>query len=110
MSFVTLTFVEPDGTRVEVQTHENYSLMEIAVAEGISGIEGACGGALACATCHCVIDHDWSERAKLGENEQSEEELDLLDCAIGREEGSRLGCQVNITHALDGLIVHIPKV
>jgi 2Fe-2S ferredoxin len=33
----------------------------------------------------------------------------MLECAIEPTEASRLGCQITLTDALDGLVVHVPK-
>jgi 2Fe-2S ferredoxin len=38
----------------------------------------------------------------------SEDEEDMLDLAFGLEKTSRLGCQIVMTEALDGLTVRLP--
>ena len=103
-----VTFLQTDGNAQEVDAEENWSLMQIAVENKIKGIEGACGGSMACATCHVYIHPDWEERVTAQDNEQSEEEEDMLDMAFDVRETSRLGCQVKVTNALDGLIVALP--
>ena len=40
--------------------------------------------------------------------EPTEDEEDMLDLAFGLTETSRLGCQIVITEALDGLVVRLP--
>ncbi len=82
--------------------------MQIAQAEGIDEIEGVCGGAMACATCHCYVHPDWVERVEAEDNDKSEEEEDMLDMAFDVRATSRLGCQVKVTNALDGLVVAMP--
>ncbi|QCE33277.1 2Fe-2S iron-sulfur cluster binding domain-containing protein [Acetobacteraceae bacterium] len=99
-----MVFVEPDGTRREVEAPLGQSVLEIAHANDID-LEGACEGSLACATCHVIVDPAWA--AKLPET--TEEEEDMLDLAFGVQKTSRLGCQILITEALDGLTVLIPK-
>jgi ferredoxin, 2Fe-2S len=37
-----------------------------------------------------------------------EDEEDMLDLAFGLEKTSRLGCQIVMTEALDGLVVKLP--
>jgi len=70
-------------------------------------IEGACGGELACSTCHVVFGEGDLDG---GVGQPGEEEEDMLDLAYGLEEGrSRLGCQVCIGRELDGLTVEIPE-
>eukprot|EP00520_Triparma_pacifica_P005288 CAMPEP_0118657628 /NCGR_PEP_ID=MMETSP0785-20121206/14123_1 /TAXON_ID=91992 /ORGANISM="Bolidomonas pacifica, Strain CCMP 1866" /LENGTH=82 /DNA_ID=CAMNT_0006550565 /DNA_START=476 /DNA_END=724 /DNA_ORIENTATION=+ len=69
-------------------------------------IEGACGGELACSTCHVLFED--GELSDVGE--PGEEEEDMLDLAYGMEEGrSRLGCQVRIGKELDGKVIEIPE-
>jgi 2Fe-2S ferredoxin len=98
-----MTFVERDGTRREVDAPLGLSVLEVAHKHGID-IEGACEGSLACSTCHVIVDPDWYGR--LGE--ATEDEEDMLDLAFGLQATSRLGCQIVITHELDGLVVKLP--
>ncbi len=63
---------------------------------------------MACATCHCYIHPDWKEKVEAQDNEQCDEERDMLDTAFDIRETSRLGCQVKLNEALDGLIVAMP--
>ena len=46
--------VEPGRFRVDVP--DGWSLMQAAIANGVDGIVGECGGSCACATCHCYVD------------------------------------------------------
>ncbi len=98
-----MTFVDPDGTRHEVEAPIGLSVLEIAHRNDID-IEGACEGSLACSTCHVVVEADDYER--LGE--VSEDEEDMLDLAFGLTKTSRLGCQIVITEELDDLTVALP--
>lgn len=82
------------------------NLMEAAVAAGIRGIHGDCGGALACATCHVVADSRWAER--LGPPGVMEDEmLDMIDGE--RTPTSRLSCQILARDELDGLVLGVPE-
>lgn len=103
-----ITFLQPDGSRQTIQADENTSIMQAAVEHKVPGIEGRCGGCLACATCHVYIHPDWMARVAAQDNEQSEEEIDMLDMASDVRETSRLGCQVKLTKELDRLIVALP--
>ena len=98
-----MMFIEPDGTRREVEAPLGLSVLEIAQRNDID-IEGACEGSLACSTCHVIVDPAWFGR--LGE--PSEDEEDMLDLAFGLKPTSRLGCQIVITQELDGLTVTLP--
>lgn len=98
-----MTFIQTDGSRREVDAPLGLSVLEVAHKHGID-IEGACEGSLACSTCHVVIDPEWY--GKLPAAKPDEE--DMLDLAFGLTKTSRLGCQLLITEALDGLVVKLP--
>ena len=99
-----MTFVEPNGTRHEVDAPIGLSVLEIAHRNDID-IEGACEGSLACSTCHVVISPGDYERL----SEATEDEEDMLDLAFGLTPTSRLGCQIVMTEELDGLTVSLPS-
>lgn len=98
-----MTFVNPDGSRKEVDAPEGLSVLEIAHRNKIE-LEGACEGSLACSTCHIVVDPDWYDRLAAAE----EDEEDMLDLAFGLTSTSRLGCQIIMKPELDGLVVSVP--
>lgn len=99
-----VVFVSADGNdRIEVEGRVGQSLLELAWEKGID-IEGACEGQMACSTCHVIVDREWF--GKLPPIE--EEEDDMLDLALGPTPTSRLGCQLLLTEALDGLTVRLP--
>ena len=98
-----MTFINTDGKPLEVEAPLGHSLLQIAWDNGVD-IEGACEGAMACSTCHVVIDPTWHERL----DAPTEDEEDMLDLAPGLKPTSRLGCQIIITKAMDGLVVHLP--
>ena len=99
-----MTFVLPDGRARPVAAPAGASLLEAARQDGID-IEGACGGAMACATCHVHVDEGWLERL----DPPSAEEEDMLDLARELAPTSRLGCQIRLRAGLDGLIVRVPR-
>jgi 2Fe-2S ferredoxin len=98
-----MTFIERDGTRKEVDAPLGLSVLEIAHKHGVD-IEGACEGSLACSTCHVVVDPSWYTKLA----DATEDEEDMLDLAFDLQETSRLGCQIIMTEALDGLVVRLP--
>jgi 2Fe-2S ferredoxin len=99
-----MVFIERDGTRREVDAPLGLSVLEIAHRHGVD-IEGACEGSLACSTCHVIVDPEWFPRLA----KPTEDEEDMLDLAFDLQETSRLGCQIIMTEALDGLVVKLPK-
>lgn len=99
-----MTFIPPKGDPIEVDAPLGLSILEIAHQNNID-LEGACEGSLACSTCHVVVDPLWFGR--LPDAEEGEE--DMLDLAFGLTSTSRLGCQILMTDALDGLVVRLPS-
>ena len=93
-----MTFIKTDGTRVEVEAPLGLSVLEIAHRNNID-LEGACEGSLACSTCHVIIDPEWYDLLESA----SDDEEDMLDLACGLTHTSRLGCQIIMSDALDGL-------
>ncbi|VBB69401.1 Ferredoxin, 2Fe-2S [invertebrate metagenome] len=98
-----MTFIDRDGTNHKVEAPEGLSVLEIAHRHNID-IEGACGGSLACATCHVIVDPAWSDKLKPAR----EDEEDMLDLAFSLTATSRLGCQMIMNQDLDGLVVRLP--
>ncbi len=98
-----MTFVERNGVGREVDAPLGLSVLEIAHKHGVD-IEGACEGSLACSTCHVIVDAGWLPKLV----EPTEDEEDMLDLAFDLQETSRLGCQIVMTDALDGLVVRLP--
>jgi 2Fe-2S ferredoxin len=99
-----MIFVERNGSQREVEAPVGLSVLEVAHKHDVD-IEGACEGSLACSTCHVIVDPAWF--GKLAR--PTEDEEDMLDLAFGLEKTSRLGCQIVITEALDGLTVKLPS-
>ncbi|EPS34582.1 Adrenodoxin [Penicillium oxalicum] len=102
---INITFIDKDGTKVELQVAEGDNLLDIAQANDLE-MEGACGGSCACSTCHVIVeDPDMFDKME----EPSDDENDMLDLAFGLTETSRLGCQVIMSKDLDGLVVRLPS-
>ena len=101
-----VTYIEHDGTTIEVELTEGWTLMQGATLNGVTGIEGECGGSCACATCHCYVDEAFLDRL----SPMAENENDMLDCTVSeRKTNSRLGCQIKVTADLDGIVVRLPE-
>jgi 2Fe-2S ferredoxin len=100
-----IVFIEHDGTEHVVQSEAGRSVMQAAVDHFVPGVIGDCGGNCSCGTCHGFIDERWQERLPpVGANEQS-----LLEGLLEVQSNSRLTCQIDVTAALDGLVVRLPK-
>ena len=102
---ITLKITDRNGQLHEVQapTDMNMNIMEVVrmyelAADGTIGI---CGGMAMCASCQCYILN------KIELPEKSDEEDAMLSEAFNVKENSRLGCQINITSAIDGLAIEL---
>ncbi len=100
-----ITYIEFDGSKHVVDVTTGLSVMEGAVKNMIPGIDADCGGACACATCHVYVDEAWQDKLEGA----AEMESSMLDFAENVKDNSRLSCQIPVTDALDGLIVHMPE-
>ena len=101
-----VTYIEADGTGHTVEVEPGDNVMRGALNHDLPGIVGECGGGLACATCHCYVDAAWT--GVVG-GPSSQDEIDMLESTAAEvRPASRLSCQIEMTAALDGLVVHLP--
>lgn len=100
MPIIHVTTVE--GEALELRADSGRSIMEVVKAHDLPML-AACGGALACATCHVIVDPDWYDRLP----PPSEDEEDMLDTAHGLTSTSRLACQILMGDELDGIRVRL---
>ena len=97
-------FVSADGNHIqEVRGAPGTRLLDLAQAHG-QPLEGTCEGQMACSTCHVIVEPAWF--GKLAKPPEDEE--DMLALAFALQETSRLGCQIIMIDALDGLVVKLP--
>lgn len=101
----TVTFITHAGERHDVALIPGQSLMELATENGVPGIDGDCGGFCACGTCHVMLSA--AAIADLGSSGPDEDVM--LNMSSERTPHSRLGCQVRVSLAQDGLEVHLPQ-
>lgn len=101
-----ITYIQNDGTKVEVDVVVGKRVMQTALATGIDGIVAECGGQAMCATCHVYVDGAFL--ADLPPMSEEEDEM-LDDTVCERTDQSRLSCQIPVTEDLDGLIVRLPE-
>jgi 2Fe-2S ferredoxin len=100
-----ITFIHPDGSEQGFEAPEGVSLMQAATGVGVVGILADCGGQASCATCHVYVDDAWADRLPA----PLPNELEMLDCtADTRLPTSRLSCQIQLTAAMQGLVVRLP--
>lgn len=105
MSDIKIKIIDREGMKHEVDapTDMNMNLMEIVRSYELApeGTIGICGGMAMCASCQCYVlsNHELPEMSY-------DEDL-MLSEAFNVKENSRLGCQIFINEALDGLEIEI---
>ncbi|HLV23614.1 MAG TPA: 2Fe-2S iron-sulfur cluster-binding protein [Moheibacter sp.] len=106
MADVKITIIDREGIshEVEAPTDMAMNVMELVRAYELApeGTIGICGGMAMCASCQCYV---LSENVELPPMQDDEEAM--LSEAFNVKKNSRLGCQINITEELDGLVVEL---
>lgn len=103
MSIVKYIHSDKTETNVEIEAGEN--IMSLAINNLVDGIVGECGGAQACATCHCYIDESYASLF----SEKSELEEAMLEMVPDLKPTSRLSCQLELTDDLPNIVVELPE-
>mmetsp|Transcript_3933 Transcript_3933/g.5191 ORF Transcript_3933/g.5191 Transcript_3933/m.5191 type:complete len:128 (-) Transcript_3933:209-592(-) len=104
---ISVTFIDSVAGEIPVAAKIGETILEVAHNNEID-LEGACGGELACSTCHCILEDPWYEKV-LSIVPKGEEEEDMLDLAWGLTDNSRLGCQIKMVAELEGIEITIPE-
>jgi len=99
-------YIYSDGSQSMIDAEAGTTAMLAAVTNGVEGIAADCGGNLMCATCHVYVDETWVGR--LEERDEIEDEM-LDETVCARTDCSRLSCQIVLTDALDGIVLHLPE-
>ena len=106
MSDVKITIIDRNGIshEVEAPTDMAMNVMELVRAYELApeGTIGICGGMAMCASCQCYV---LSEDVELPPMQDDEEAM--LYEAFNVKKNSRLGCQINITEELEGLVLEL---
>lgn len=94
--------IEVDPAKLPYDDHGiEGSILEIAMGHGVS-IDHACGGVVACSTCHIYV-----KKGLETCNEPVEQELDRVDEAPANSFNSRLACQC-VPNGTSDIVVEIP--
>lgn len=102
---VNIKIKDRDGVIHEVvaPTDMAMNLMEVVRSYELApeGTIGICGGMVMCASCQCYVNssHELPE--------MTDDEDAMLAEAFDVQDNSRLGCQIQITPALEGLEVEL---
>ena len=102
MSEINVTIIDRGGQIHELvgPTDMNMNIMELCKAYELP-VLGECGGMAMCATCQCYLESETELP------EQSDAELDMLDQAFYVKPNSRLGCQIQLTQEINGIVLRL---
>ncbi len=101
----SITFIEHNGNQHQVDIEEGKSVMQLAMDNGVPGVDADCGGSCACGTCHVIVDKNWVSAI----GSANDDENQMLDMTPEKAETSRLSCQITATDAMNGMVVRIPE-
>jgi 2Fe-2S ferredoxin len=99
-----ITYITDAGDKTTLDVSIGMTVMRAAVAEAVPGIDADCGGSCACGTCHVYVDEAWVDKLPAPQGA----EADMLEFVVDRRPNSRLSCQIEVTAAVDGLVVTTP--
>lgn len=97
-----ITFITQGGEEITTEGTSG-NIMELAKENNVPGIDGDCGGVCSCATCHVHVAPEHFEKV----GKASEIEEDMLELDDNANEFSRLGCQIEISEDLDGIVLQV---
>jgi len=102
MADINVTIIDREGNSHELvgPTDMSMNIMELCKAYELP-VLGECGGMAMCATCQCYLESDTPL------DEQSDAELDMLDQAFFVKSTSRLGCQIQLSQEIDGIVLRL---
>ena len=102
MDEIKVTIIDRESVSHELvaPTDMNMNIMEVCKSYELP-VLGECGGMAMCATCQCYLESDTDLP------EQSDAELDMLDQAFFVESNSRLGCQIQVSEAINGIVLRL---
>lgn len=101
---IQITVIDRENVEhvLDAPTDMGMNLMELCKSYELP-VKGTCGGMALCASCHVYVltEQDLPE--------PSEDEHNMLDSAFFVQSNSRLGCQIKLHNALDGMVVKLAE-
>lgn len=102
---INITITDREGIihKIQAPTDMAMNLMEVVRSFELAeeGTIGICGGMAMCASCQCYV----LSKTKLPEMQDDEEAM--LSEAFDVKDNSRLGCQIQMTPEMEGLVVEL---
>lgn len=102
---INITITDREGVihKILAPTDMAMNLMEVVRSFELAeeGTIGICGGMAMCASCQCYILSD-TELPEMQDDEEA-----MLSEAFDVKDNSRLGCQIQMTPEMEGLVVEL---
>ncbi len=102
---INITITDREGVthNIEAPTDMAMNLMEVVRSYELApeGTIGVCGGMAMCASCQCYVLSD-TELPEMQDDEEA-----MLSEAFYVKDNSRLGCQIQMTPEMEGLVVEL---
>lgn len=102
---IHIKIIDRDGLEHDVvaPTDMAMNLMEVVRSYELApeGTIGVCGGMAMCASCQCYVLSD-TEMPQMSDDEEA-----MLSEAFNVKDNSRLGCQIQMTPEMEGLVVEL---
>ena len=92
-----ITVVDRDGQSHDLKLDGASTLMEVLRDQNLD-VDGTCGGAACCGSCHVFLDDSWIEKLPADEMETL-----TIEGLVHGQENSRLSCQINTSADLSGI-------
>ena len=103
MTQIIINITDRKNKKHTIEGKKGQTLMELIDEHKIANPYGICGGEPMCGTCHVYVDETWLSKLS---SKTREEEM-AIDNASELKDNSRLGCQIDLSEELNGLIVTI---
>lgn len=100
---VKITFIESSGLEKTVSANIGVSVMSVAAANMVEGIDADCGGGCACGTCRIYAETNIPDLFEAPDDMESA----MLEFAAGGDVPQRLGCQIMINSRFNGLRIKV---
>lgn len=94
-----------DGSERSIEAAAGGPLME-ALRDASTGIDGTCGGACSCGTCHVYVHAAWADKLP-AKSEDEQMMLEAIGDLVPLKPGSRLSCQITLSELLSGITVEV---
>ncbi len=102
---VKITYIDHAGEEQTIDAAPGRSLMKNAVRNRVRGIVGECGGNTRCGTCRVYVDGEWLKTMAA----PRPDELEMIEFTGDSTPGVRLSCQIEVTDAMEGMSVRMPR-